>query len=661
MPYYWRPWRYRRRRRFWRRRTGATLRRRRYWRRKRRVRRIKRKLKKINLKQWQPSKIRKLRITGKYPLFAGTRERIGNNNTQSIDNIAPHLYPSGGLFGITVFTLAGLYELHLKARNWWSTTNCNLPLIKYTGCKLTFYRNIDPDYVVVYTRCGALKATEELYRSCQPSLLLLNKHKRVLTCKSKNNKSKISKTVKVPPPALMQNKWYFQKEFARYPLVMILSSACSLDRYYTSADEISTTLGFISINTKIFKYSDFKSPNQTQPYKPNDEYYLGTWTNNTHTSFKEVQVQNFILLGNTKDYQPGTPLGPNKDTWNTYWSSPTKWGNPFYAPYFEPDPKIIVMVKNLEKIKQASATEKLSNIEGVTTLPEDMNLLTYCRYNPQNDRSAHNALYVSAVTNHRTQWGPSSKPELNTQGLPLWLLTFGWHDWLLKSEKIQRLDLDYVYVIISEYITPKLEHYVPVDYNFSVGRSPFETTDHIRPPDKGYWFPKTSYQHDVFSQIINTGPATIKLPPRISVEATMRYTFYFKVGGCPPPMDNVCDPQAQPDFPEPGNLLSPTLLQDPEMPIQYYLQAFDQRRGMLTTKAAKRIKKDYEAEQAILSSTGQTAMDVQLQTPETTSTEDSSEEEKEPQTLQFQLQRHKRRQRKLRHRILQLLKLAKDM
>ena len=215
-------------------------------------------------------------MTGKFPLFAGTRERIGNNNTQSLDNIAPHLFPSGGLFSITVFTLKGLYEQHLKARNWWSTTNCNLPLIKYTGCKLTLYRNIEADYVTVYTRCGALKATEDLYRSCQPSLLLLNKHKKVITCKSHNNKRKLSKTIKIPPPSLMQSKWYFQKDFAEYPLVMVLSSALSLDRYYTSADSISTTLGFISLNTKIFKYSDFKGPNLTQPYKPNDHYWLGT-------------------------------------------------------------------------------------------------------------------------------------------------------------------------------------------------------------------------------------------------------------------------------------------------------------------------------------------------------------------------------------------------
>ncbi len=139
----------------------------------------------------------------------------------------------------------------------------------------------------------------------------------------------------------------------------------------------------------------------------------------------------------------------------------------------------------------------------------------------------------------------------------------------------------------------------------------------------------------------------------------MNYTFYFKFGGCPPPMDNVCDPQQQPDFPTPGNILSPTILQNPEQPLQYYLQAFDQRRGIITEKAAKRIKKDTDFKQSIFAPTGKTALDVQY-TPETeTSTEDSSEEEKDQETLQLKLHRHRLKQRKLRDSIKLLLKQLK--
>nr|UGV34661.1 MAG: ORF1 [TTV-like mini virus]UGV34672.1 MAG: ORF1 [TTV-like mini virus]UGV34830.1 MAG: ORF1 [TTV-like mini virus] len=658
MPYYWRRWPYRRRRRIWRRRARTPFRRRRYWRRRHWVRTIKRKLKKITVKEWQPTKIRKLKVTGKYPLFEGTNERLGNNNTQYIDSIAPYLFPSGGLYSITVFTLKGLYELHQKARNWWTTTNCNLPLIKYTGCKITLYRNIDVDYVTVYSRCGALKATEDLYRSCQPSVLLLNKHKKVVTCKKNNNKRKISKTIKIPPPSLMQSKWYFQKDFANYPLVMLLTSALSLDRYYSASDSISSTLGFTSLDTTVFQYSDFKSQNLTTPYKPNDAYWLGTWTNHTVTDFASVQIQHLILLGNTKDYTPGQPLG---DNYKTTINQRTHWGNPFYGPYLEPEPRKIIMITNLDQIRNATSKTTTLQSLGFSLLPEDKHILTYCRYNPQADKSAHNALYISNVTTNRSKWNAPTKPELSTSGLPIWLLTFGFHDWLLKSEAVRGLDQDYVYVLYSDYIQPHLTHYVPLDFNFQHGRSPFELDDHIRPYDKITWYPKTAFQHSVFAQIISTGPGTVKLPNRVSVEASCKYTFYFKLGGCPPPMDDVCDPQNQPDFPTPSNIISPTLLQNPEMPIQYYIQAFDQRRGLLTEKAAKRIKKDYETKETLFQPTGTTALDVKYQTPETTSTEESETEEKEPETLQISLQRHRRKQRKLQQRIMELLRLAQNL
>ncbi len=56
---------------------------------------------------------------------------------------------------------------------------------------------------------------------------------------------------------------------------MLISSATSLDRYYIPASSISSTLGFISLNTAVFEYNDFKVT-RTEPYKPNDTYWLFT-------------------------------------------------------------------------------------------------------------------------------------------------------------------------------------------------------------------------------------------------------------------------------------------------------------------------------------------------------------------------------------------------
>lgn len=658
MPYYWRPWR--RPRRIWRRRARGFIRAR--WRRRRyryrnRVRHIKRKLKKITVKEWQPTKIKRLTITGQYPLYEGTNERTGNNNTQYIDSEAPHYVPGGGLYSVTQFTLAGLYELHLKGRNWWTTSNCDLPLIRYCGCKLTLYRSTNTDYVTVYARCGELKVNEQMYQSCQPSILTLNKHKRIVRCLEYSKSKKPFKTLRIKPPTLLQTRWYFQKELANTPLFVLLTSAMSVDRWYINSKATSSTIGFNSLNTDSFKFSDFKKPSQTSGYRPNTDHLLFALTQ--HTDYRNAKYINLIYLGNTNDYNDGTPLGevpgtfPNKvDTWL---SNKDYWGNPFKPTHFSQDgPLMLVTNQGLETIKTAAKTNNGQNtIVGFT--PKSTTNIWECRYNPQNDRG-HNTIYLQSITQTGQQWGPPLEPKLKTEGLPLWLLFFGWTDWLEKAKIAQRMWTDYVIVIISDYIVPKKAYYVLIDTDMLNGRSSYMPEDGmIKDYDLINYHPKLNYQRRSINDIIKGGPATAKLPTDISTEAHINYKFYFKLGGCPPPMDNVCNPQTEPTFPRPGNILQPTLLQSPTVPIQYYLYSFDQRRDLLTQKASKRIKTDWGSKENVFTTPGTTAMDINLQTPETTSTSETSDQEEEEASLQQQLRHQRRKQLKLRQRILKLL------
>nr|UGV39580.1 MAG: ORF1 [TTV-like mini virus] len=671
MPYYWRwrPWR-RRRRRFWRRRTRKAFRRR-FWRRRPYwVRRFKRKAKKITIKQWQPTTIRRLKIQGMYPLYEGTNQRLGNNNTQWIDSVAPHQYPSGGCFSINVFTLNALYELHKKARNWWTTSNCKLPLIRYYGCKLQLYRSTNSDYVFVYSNCGSFKATEQMYQSTQPSVLMLNRHKRIVTCNPNYVKRKPYKTVRIRPPGIMENKWYFQQEISALPLFMTLTCASSLSRYYTPASAVTSTIGFTSLNTDFFKYHNWKTPYPTEGYKPNDEFFM--FALQGHTTYETAQYKHLIFLGNTKEWTAGESLqdqyvGTDQNTWqqkvDNYFGTLSKWGNPFYSPYFSNDTYNIV-ITNMQKheiIQYAKLQLGTQKIAEKFTKPSQP-FLWHCRYNPQADMS-HNAIFLSPITGNKVKWETPHEDNLITKGLPLWLLYHGWIDFHAKAKDVQRLMTDYCTVIVSDYITPENKtYYVPLDSFFLDGRSPYETDQGFKHDyDIQNWHPKLNFQVESINTILSTGPGTVKLPNKISTEAHMKYTLYFKLGGCPPPMDEVCDPKQQPTFPTPSNILSTTLLQDPTTPAQYYLSSFDERRGMLTKKAAKRIKKDWDPKIPIFTPTGHTAVDIQVQTPETTSSEDSSEEEKDQETLQLNLQRHRRKQRKLRQRILDLLKLAQKL
>nr|UGV36496.1 MAG: ORF1 [TTV-like mini virus] len=668
MPYYWRPWYRRRRRRLWRRRARKAIRRR-FWRRRHHwVRKPKRKAKKITVKQWQPSTIKRLKVRGPYPLFQGTTQRLGNNMTQYLDSIAPHLIPGGGLMSITQFSLNCLYELHKKARNWWTQSNCQLPLIRYSGCKIKLFRSTNTDYVFVYATCGDMKASEKMYQSTQPGVLLMNKRKVIVRCLENTKHKKPFKTVKIQPPAMLQNKWYFQQELANIPLLLTITSACSLDRFYTAANSISNTIGFESLNTDFFKNHNFKTPSITTGYKPNDTFSLYIFTG--HQSFEEATYESLRYCGNTKDYTTGHSItealntGSWQDKCEKYFQTLAMWANPFCGEYFHPDfDNFIVTKKSLTEVKNQAKqhqTGKLADGEWFTKLSQP--LTWHCRYNPQQDQS-HNAIFFTPITGNATPWQEPHEQNLITEGLPLWLMLQGLIDFHAKALDIQRMMTDYCLVIVSDYIEPKRHtYYVPLDQDFLHNKSPYETQEGLKTIyDRQNWHPKLNFQIQSTNTILSTGPATSKLPDKISAEAHMLYTFYFKLGGCPPPMDNVCDPAKQPTFPTPGNLLSTTILQSPETPIEYYLSSFDQRRDILTATAAKRLKTDWTIKDPVFQPTGTTAAEVPIRTTEETSTEDSSEEEKDQETLQWNLQQHRRKQRKLRKRILQLLALTQNL
>nr|UGV35231.1 MAG: ORF1 [TTV-like mini virus] len=666
MPFYYR---YRRRpRRFWRRRIGKTFRRRR-WRTRRRYRRYwvrnkKKKLKKLFIQQWQPKTIKKLKITGNVPLFECTSERIGNNLTQYLESHTRHFYPGGGSFSMNLFTLQGLYDLHRKARNWWTQSNCKLPLIRYTGCKIKLYRSITADYVFTYTNCGKLEANLDLYQSCQPSILQLNKHKRILTCKENNRHRKPYVTLHIKPPPLWTNKWYFQKEVSRLPLLLTLASAASFDRYYISSQAISNTMGFKSLDTRYIQYHDFKNPPPTTGYVPNDEHLLFTISPVPHTGdYKQAKYKDLVYLGNTNDYTRGTPASqvPGSD-WNnkvnTWSSNKQYWGNPFYGEYINQDrAPILITNKKMADIKTTMYQNNGETALGVDFVQKTEPLIIECRYNPEADTS-HNAIFFSLITDTHKKWSEPDEERLVCKGLPIWYMLHGFLDYHAKAVDIQRLYTDWVLAIISDCIEPKRDYYVPVDYYFLNGRSPYEHQDgDITVYDKFNWHPKVNFQVSTISKLTATGPATVKLPDNISTEAHMGYTFYFKLGGCPPPMDEVCDPGKQPDFPTPSNIIPTTLLQDPETPIQYYLSSFDERRGLLTETAAKRLKTDWLTTESLFKTSGKSSLDFPGPQTETFSDEETPTEEKDPQTLQLQLQYQRRKQRKLQQRILELMTL----
>nr|UGV36182.1 MAG: ORF1 [TTV-like mini virus] len=659
-------WRNRRRRRFWSWRPGRPFRRR-WWRRKHRPVR-KKKLKKLRLTQWQPHYIRKLTVMGFYPMFMATSDRLSNILNCYLETTTPHYMHGGGGFSISNFSLMTLYLEHLQVRNWWTVSNQNMPLIRYLGCTMYLYKMAEYDYLFYYNNQPPMNATLTTYQSTHPAAMLLNKNTRKITCKRYNKKKKPYTKLKIKPPPQLQNKWYFQYDIADTPLLQTMCTACSFDRMFLNSTSVSSTIGFISLDTRGF-LNHYWTSLPTSGYQPKPGTLLFA-IENGETEASKIKYGDLIFMANTKDLTAGIPIrhvstqGTFPTNITTDWqkklynarTKTANWGNPFKSSYFWGDQRLLETNKTWEQIITAATSADTQIGDGWVF----KTLKTFeCRYNPFADKGSGNIVYLLKINSglHATDWGPPADADVVTQDLPLWLLTWGYLDFQRNCKEYRDIDTTCICVIQSPYIFPKTEKfYVPLDYDFLNGNSPYRPEGHIIPSDEFNWHPKVAFQTRSINSIASCGPATVKLPKDISCESHVRYRFYFKVGGQPPPMSILTNPTEQPKYPIPNNLISTPSLQSPATPIEQLLWSFDERRQTLTKTATQRITDYKPTESSLLQITDPSSYcptATLFKEKEASETESSEEEIQTP--IQEQLNKQRRKQKQLRQQIKLLL------
>lgn len=579
------------------------------------------------------------------------------------DVFAPHLVPSLGGFSITTFSLSAFFQLFLKGRCWWSHSNTEWPYIRYTGCRLTFYRSDSSDYIIKYHRCPPMTPTLETYNATQPAIMQLGKHHKIITCKKHNNHKKPYKKLKLKPPATLQNKWYFQKDLATTPLLFLMASAASYDRYFLASNAQSTTTGFVGFNPDIFKYHHF-TQQTTSGYHPKDGLYFWSVQQSTTppTEISKIQIGNMIFLGNSQKYQVGSTINDVKNTVASTWEQKMQkymqsfdyWGNMFIPYYLTGNGVLIVSTQH------PSAILKTTNYSDATTTLKDthfrfwnLNLLIKYRYNPFPDTGLGNKIYFIDLNDLSQSLDPPRDLSLQNNNLALWVGLWGLTDWQKLKKPGETIDTEKLLVIQTKFTHPKSEFIIPIDDDFLNGNSPF-TPREISASDQLNWHPKTRFQYRTISKLCQTGPGTIKLPQNVSAEGHMNFMFYFKLGSCAQTTKDINNPETQPSFTYPGNLPSTNSLQSPETPLENYLYGFDWRRDFLTQKATDRIKK--HSASAI---TSFTAPGINLfnppAPPETSSEGETSDQEKEKEALQSLLKQLRLQQRQYKHRIIQLM------
>lgn len=583
----------------------------------------------------------------------------------------PERTPGGGGFSIKNISLKSLYIENTMGHNIFTKANTHYPLMRYNGCKLKFYQSQDIDYVCTYSISLPLRSNLKMYNSMQPSIHLLQKQKIIVPSKLTQRRRKPYIIKYIQPPTQMQNNWYFQSKLANTPLLQLRTTACSLDHYYIGSRQQSTNITITTLNTNLIQNRRWGDRNYTYSCRNlgTVSYFLYAAHTETETE-ANVKVEDLVTLTNTQDYQAGMSWREVKTkniNWQTYYQQTIYKGNPFHSEYLLRSTKVIITTLSptqlYEKYKENGPDSSKTLKDFTDHTFQFMEVTIDVRYNPYKDYGTHNQAYFLEIATQQHGWDPPGVEDLRNYDLPLWIIFFGFPDFVKKTAIIHHVDTNYIVAINTTKTEPQIHTLVPLSATFEYGISPYieiteDTANKPNPIDAKKWYPQYQHQQEILNTICLTGPGTPKISKGTTVECKIKYCFYFKWGGDLPPMSTMEDPTDKPTYPIPGNIRTTNSLQNPESAPETYLYDFDERRGQLTQKATKRMQKDWgPKEMPFLSTEPRFSETPTIQDPQ----EETSSEEEEETNLFDLLNQQRAKQLRLKQRIMKTIRQLQNL
>lgn len=586
-----------------------------------------------------------------FPLFQDGHGRFSNNYSQTKESFVPEYQPGGGGFNIFVFNLKNLFSENQHLMNWWTVSNKHLNLVRYKYVRLRLYREKEVDYVFTYQRDYPMSVGKYHYPSTHPQRMLMYRHKVIVpSYASAPQKRKPYVQLKIKPPHELIDKWYFQQYFSTVDLLLCNVTAVSLNNMFQNPNSISNNVTLLCLNTKFFKNRNFQGPQGIHGYSPQNNIYLYALSNGTLQPSKVKQGE-VIFLGQTQLRTEGDPRG----TTDIKSYGTPKWGNPFWHEYLQGTKRLFQQTKAYTQVLEKGGDTLVTDVT-FRTEP----LVYRCRYNPFKDTGQGNEMYWLKTTETAENWDAPANPDLVIRGFPLWILGWGWEDWTNKLGVAKNLFYDYVLVIKSSFITPRLPAYVILSESFYEGEGPYNLPgDQIDILDYKKWYPRWAFQKEGLENLLMCGPAVCKAPFLKSIQAHMEYDFFFKWGGNPAYFQNNEDPGQQPVYPLPSGHLLQNEIINPESSIFNELYKFDVRRHMLTAKALQRIKGDSSSDQTLFTD-GETPSLFEPQIYKENAQETTAQEETETQT-QHHIELLQQYNNQLRQQLNRLMLISQNM
>uniref|UniRef100_A0AAU8H783 Capsid protein n=1 Tax=Alphatorquevirus homin13 TaxID=3048415 RepID=A0AAU8H783_9VIRU len=626
--------------------------RRRGYRRRYRVRRLYRrryKRKKIVLTQWNPQTVRKCTIKGLMPVLWAGMGTGGQNYAVRSDDFT--LKGFGGSFATETFTLKVLYDQYQRGFNRWTHTNEQLDLALYYGCKWVFYRHPTTDFIIYFTNNPPMKTNQFTAPLTTPGMLMRSKYKILLPSFKTRPRGRKSVTVRIKPPKLFQHKWYTQQDLCSVPLVQLNVTAADMQHPFGSPLTDTPCVSFqvlgdlynncLNIDLPQFEAtgeistsSNYQRENRSQLIelyktlftKQSSGHYWQTFVTNTmvkaHINAKQAQkaMEGVTTqpIYNTTPF-PTVPTADQFSTWKPKFTD-QRDSNFLFATY-HPD-KITNVIKEMrdnnfeletgpnDKYGQYQAqytrnshmldyylgfyspiflSSGRSNIEFFTAYRDIV-------YNPLLDKGTGNKIWFQYHTKFDNKF---KKPECHweIEDMPLWALCNGYKEYLESQIKYGDILVEGKVLIRCPYTQPPLADkndptagFVVFNENFGKGKW-IDGGGYIPLHERSKWYVMLRYQTDVLHDIVTCGPWQYRDDEKNS-QLVAKYYFRFKWGGNvmhsqvirnPCPEHQVSGPRRQP---REVQVVDPQLITPP-----WVLHTFDQRRGLFTETAIRRLLK----------------------------------------------------------------------
>lgn len=593
-------------------------------------------------------------------------ERLAYNSTMYQDSIVPIHWPGGGGFSVTKISLETLYEDHLRCRNWWTNSNDQLPLCRYTGAQLKLYQCDQTDYVIKIQTQLPPHSGKLTYPSCHPSMMLMSTDKIIIPSKKTKPFKKGYKKIKIAPPPQFSTEWYFQIDMYKHALMVIYASAVSLQNYNLRPNKRSCCITFNILNTSLIQNRNMSiETQQSWPYKTlgtvsNYMYLYHPGRTSATQDTKTIKLQDLIPLTNPRNDTAGiTYQESGKSNIKDYFSNFNYWGNPFSQHVLhDHEDSILITIKSPEAIANSGkqATDTWQTLDQSTQTPLtwlDDHIFNKVQYNPFKDTGKDTSVYL--LPNYSGNgWDPPTNDDLILEGFPLWLILWGFVDFQIKLKKYNNIQTKTILVIKTKSTFPIVHvPIVPLSDSFVTGKSPYETD--VLDADKTLWFPMVEYQEEEINKIVSCGPGIPYAPEYKQENINCFAKLYFKWGGSPPKHVTIENPAQQPIYPIPGNQPATISLQNPAQAPETTLYSFDFRRDFLTRSAQTRISSDWDTEKFVASITEPTTRLNLQRTLQELEAQENQQTQAEKETLQH-LQQLRQYQQCLREQMFSIMK-----